>query len=98
MPAFFNALASFGRTFGTSLSGEVLKVQFYTKARKYPSALASQLDGPNIPASVYTRLIDGVNRNLPAFHRYLKLRKQMMNLDQLPYYNLYAPPVSSFDL
>jgi len=37
MTAFFNALASFGRTFGTSMSGEVLKVQFYAKARKYPS-------------------------------------------------------------
>ena len=33
------------------------------------------LDGPNIPLSVYTRLIDGVNRNLPTFHRYLKLRQ-----------------------
>jgi oligoendopeptidase F len=98
MSAFFTALGSFGRTFGTSLSGEVLKVQFYSKARKYPSALASQLDGPNIPESVYMRLIDGVNRNLPAFHRYLKLRKQMMKLDQLHYYDLYAPLVSSVDL
>src|SRR5258705_2453033 len=98
MSAFFTALGSFGRTFGTSLSGEVLKVQFYTKARKYPSALASQLDGPNIPASVYTRLIDGVNKNLPAFHRYLKLRKQMMGLDQLHYYDLYAPLVGSTNL
>ncbi len=98
MSAFFTALGSFGRTFGTSLSGEVLKVQFYSRARKYPSALASQLDGPNIPATVYTRLVDGVNKNLPAFHRYLKLRKQMMKVDQLHYYDLYAPLVSSVDL
>jgi oligoendopeptidase F len=98
MTAFFNALASFGRTFGTSMSGEVLKVQFYSKARKYPSNLASQLDGPNIPVSVYTRLVDGVNRNLPAFHRYLKLRARMMKVDKLHYYDLYAPLVSSVDL
>jgi oligoendopeptidase F len=98
MSAFFTALGSFGRTFGTSLSGEALKVQFYSKARKYPSALTSQLDGPNIPISVYTRLVDGVNRSLPAFHRYLKLRKQMMKVDELHYYDLYAPLVSSVDL
>jgi oligoendopeptidase F len=98
MSAFFTALGSFGRTFGTSLSGEALKVQFYSKARKYPSALSSQLDGPNIPISVYTRLVDGVNRSLPAFHRYLKLRKQMMKVDELHYYDLYAPLVSSVDL
>src|SRR5580765_8091762 len=98
MSAFFTALGSFGRTFGTSLSGEVLKVQFFAKARKYPSDLAAQLDGPNIPTSVYTRLVDGVNRNLPTFHRYLKLRKRIMKLDQLHYYDLYAPLVSSVDL
>ena len=98
MSAFFGSLASFGRTFGTSMSGEVLKVQFFAKARKYPSSLESQLDGPNIPSSVYTRLVDGVNKNLPAFHRYLKLRARMMKIDTLHYYDLYAPLVASVDL
>ena len=98
MSSFFGALGSFGRTYGTAMNGEVQKVWFFAKARKYPSALASQLDGPNIPASVYSRLVDGVNRNLPAFHRYLKLRARMMKLDQLHYYDLYAPLVASVDL
>src|ERR1051325_8967128 len=80
------------------MDGEVQKVWFFAKARKYPSNLASQLDGPNIPASVYTRLVEGVNRNLPAFHRYLKLRARMMKLDTLHYYDLYAPLVASVDL
>jgi len=39
-----------------------------------------------------------VNRNLPAFHRYLKLRARMMKVDKLHYYDLYAPLVSSVDL
>ena len=98
MSSFFGALGAFGRTYGTSMNGEVQKVWFFAKARKYPSSLAAQLDGPNIPVSVYTRLVDGVNRNLPAFHRYLKLRKRMMKLDQLHYYDLYAPLVASVDL
>ena len=98
MSSFFGALGSFGHTYGTSMNGEVQKVWFFAKARKYPSALASQLDGPNIPASVYARLVDGVNKNLPAFHRYLALRKRMMKLDQLHYYDLYAPLVGSVDL
>src|SRR4051812_36724759 len=98
MSSFFGALGAYGRTFGTAMNGEVQKVWFFAKARKYPSALASQLDGPNIPVSVYSRLVDGVNRNLPAFHRYLKLRARMMKLDQLHYYDLYAPLVASVDL
>jgi oligoendopeptidase F len=98
MAAFFGALGGFSRTFGTTMNAEVQKVAFYTKARKYDSSLAQALDGPNIPASVYTRLIDGVNKNLPAFHRYLKLRQKMMGVDELHYYDLYAPLVSSVKL
>ena len=98
MEAFFNSLGSFSRTFGTTMNGEVQKVLFVEKARKYQSALEAMLNGPNIPTSVYARLVDGVNKNLPAFHRYLKLRKQMMGVDQLHYYDLYAPLVSSVNL
>jgi oligoendopeptidase F len=95
MSAFFNALGSFSRTFGTTMNAEVQKVQFFTKARHYNSALEEALDGPNIPTSVYMRLIDGINRHLPSFHRYLKLRQRMMGLDSLHYYDLYAPLVGS---
>jgi oligoendopeptidase F len=98
MSAFFKAMGTFGRTFGTTLNGEVQKVLFVSKARKYPTSLEAVLDGPNIPTSVYMRLIDGVNKNLPAFHRYLKLRKRMMGVGELHYYDLYAPLVASVDL
>ena len=99
MSAFFTSLGTFSRTFGTTINSEAQKVLFYAKARKYPSNLASALEPANIPVSVYTRLVAGVNKNLPTFHRYLKLRKRMMGItDDLHYYDLYAPLVSSVDL
>jgi oligoendopeptidase F len=98
MSAFFGALGSFSRTFGTTMDAQVQKSLFFAKARKYPSSLEMALDGPNIPVAVYLRLIDGVNRQLPTFHRYLNLRKRMMGLSELHYYDLYAPLVSSVDL
>jgi oligoendopeptidase F len=98
MSAFFSSLGSFSRTYGTTMSGEAQKLQFLAKARRYPSSLAMQLDGPNIPESVYMRLIDGVNKHLPTFHRYLNLRKRMMGVSELHYYDLYAPLVGSVSL
>ena len=98
MSAFFKLLGGFSRTFGTTINGEVQKVQFFRKARKYPSALAMALDGSNIPVAVYMNLVEGVNRSLPVFHRYLKLRKQILSVDQLHYYDLYAPLVASVKL
>jgi len=98
MSSYFTAIGGFSRTYGTTLNAEGQKVLFYAKARKYPTALESQLDVANIPVSVYSRLVDGVNRNLPSFHRYLTLRKRMMGVSELHYYDLYAPLVSSVKL
>jgi oligoendopeptidase F len=98
MSAFFGALGSFRGTFGATLNGEVQRDLFYAKTRNYKSSLESALDGANIPTSVYMRLIDGVDKGLPTFHRYLTLRKRMMGVDQLHYYDLYAPLVASVDL
>ena len=99
MSAFFGALGGFGRTFGTTMNANIQKSLFYARARKYETNLQAALNGPNIPVPVYTRLVDGVNRHLPTFHRYLKLRKRMMGItDDLHYYDLYAPLVSSVNL
>jgi oligoendopeptidase F len=99
MSAFFNALGSFSRTLGVTMNSNVQKSLFYSRSRKYASNLEAALNGPNIPVSVYVRLVDGVNRHLPTFHRYLRLRKRMMGLtDDLHYYDLYAPLVASVDL
>ena len=99
MSAFFEALGGFGRTFGTTMNANVQRSLFYARARKYGSNLEASLNGPNIPKSVYTRLVEGVNASLPTFHRYLRLRKRMMGLtDDLHYYDLYAPLVASVNL
>lgn len=97
MSSFFSTLGGYRRTLGTTMNGQVQKVKFYAKVRKYGSALEYALDGPNVPTSVYMRLIEGVNRNLPAFHRYLKLRERILGVEQLHYYDLYAPLVASVD-
>jgi oligoendopeptidase F len=98
MSAYFGAFGNFSQTFGATLSGSVRASQFYATVRKYDSDLAARLDSSNIPVPVYARLIEGVNRNLPAFHRYLKLRKRMLGVSELHYYDLYAPLVGSVNL
>ena len=99
MSTFFTSLGGFSRTFGTMMNANVQRVAFYARTRKYASHLEASLDGPNIPVSVYTRLIDGINRWLPSFHRYLRLRRKMMKLpDALRYHDLYAPLVAEVAL
>jgi len=97
MEAFFSALAKYRGTFGSMMNSNVQGSVFYARARNYETSLQASLDGPNIPVTVYSRLVEGVDRNLPTFQRYLKLRKRMMGLSELHYYDLYAPLVSSVD-
>ena len=95
MEAFFTALGKYRATFGSMMNSNVQTSVFYAHARHYGTSLEASLDGPNIPTSVYSRLVEGVGRNLPTFHRYLKLRKRIMGLSELHYYDLYAPLVPS---
>ena len=72
---------------------------FYMKARNNESRLfQSVLDADNIPVQVYHSLVDNVNANLATFHRYLKLRKRILGVDTLHYYDLYAPLLRGVDL
>jgi len=98
MSAFFESLGKYRATFGTLMNSKLQGSAFYARSNKYGSGLEASLDRANIPTSVYMRLIEGVDRNLPTFHRYLKLRKRMMGLGELHYYDLYAPLVASVDL
>jgi oligoendopeptidase F len=98
MAGFFEALGKYRATFGSLMNSKLQGSAFYARAHKYGSGLEASLDGNNIPTSVYMRLIEGVDRNLPTFHRYLKLRRRMMGLQELHYYDLYAPLVASVDL
>jgi oligoendopeptidase F len=95
---FFGALYEYRRTFGAQMGAQVKRDMFYARARNYESSLQSALDANNIPVAVYHALIENVNKNLGTFHRYLALRKRMMGLDTLHYYDLYAPLVPGVEL
>ncbi|RPI04504.1 MAG: oligoendopeptidase F [Ignavibacteriae bacterium] len=96
--AFMGKLNDFRRTSGTLLNAQVKTDLFSKNARKYNSCLESALDANNIPIQVYQSLVDNVNKNLSTFHRYLKLRQRILGVDQLHYYDLYAPLLKDVDL
>lgn len=96
--SFFGKLGEYKRTFGAQLYGNLNAALFACRARNYENTLQMALDEGNIPASVYHNLIGNVHANLDTFHRYLGLRKRMMGLENLHYYDLYAPLVEKVDL
>jgi len=96
--AYFGNLHAYRRTLGATLYAAVERDLFYARARRYGSALESALDTAAIPVAVYHSLIDHVGENLATFHRYLGLRRRILEVDELHYYDLYAPLLPDVDL
>ena len=98
---FWKAWKAYETTFGQTLDTHVKAHVFEAKARKYESALHAALSGPNIPVAVYRKLIETSRRHLPSLHRYFRLRRRMLAVDDLHYYDIYPSLVASdrtFDL
>ncbi len=96
--AFWDNYKKFEGTFGELMNGDLRRKQFYATVRHYSSALGAALYGNNIPTGVYHSLIDNVNKNLPTFHRYLKLKATLLGVSKLEYYDLYAPAFANAEL
>lgn len=94
----YNTWASKKNTFAAILNAQVKSLQFNANARKYASPLEASLDQTNVPVSVYHNLIEAVHQNLDKMHRYVRLRKKLLGVDELHFYDLYTPLVPGADV
>lgn len=84
-------------TIASLMQSEVKKNIFYSKVRGYSSAREAALFSGAIPVSVPDKLIEAVNEALPAFHKYMKLRKEVMGVDELHLYDIYNPMIKDIE-
>lgn len=96
--AMYDTFGQFKNTFSSTLSGSVKKHNFSANIRNYDSARHAALDKNNIPEKVYDNLVEAVNDRLPALHRYVDLRKEVLGLEELHMYDLYADLVQDVDM
>lgn len=91
--ALYKAYVALKNTIGTTLISACKKDTFYAKARNYDSVLEMSLDDDQVPDSVYDGLVAAVRENLPIMHRYVDIRRKILKLDTLGFYDLYVPLV-----
>ncbi|WP_337020592.1 M3 family metallopeptidase, partial [Oceanobacillus massiliensis] len=96
--AVYDTYGKFKNTFASTLSGNVKTQNFSAKVRNYESARQAALDNNNIPEQVYDNLVEAVNEKLSLLHRYTKLRKKVLELDELHMYDLYTPLVKDVEM
>ena len=95
--ALYDSFTSFRNTAAALLDGQNKQLKFFAEARKYPNAFEAALDENDVPTAVYLNLIEAVHQNLDKMHRYVRLRKKLLNVPSLHFYDIYAPLVKDFD-
>ena len=93
----YHTLGQFRNTSAAVMNAQVKQLEFFAKARNYPSALDASLAQTNVPTSVYLNLIEAVHQNLDKMHRYVRLRKKLLGVDELHFYDIYTNLIPSAD-
>ena len=93
----YHTFSSYKNTAAAMLNAQGKQLKFYADARKYPSTLDASLDRTEVPTSVYLNLIEAVHQNLDKMHRYVRLRKKLLGVDELHFYDVYAPLLADVD-
>jgi oligoendopeptidase F len=67
----------------------------HVRARGYGSSLEASLFPNNIPTEVFHNLIQVFKDNLSTWHRYWRIRKEILGYEQLHVYDIKAPLTTS---
>ena len=95
--SLYHSFGKFKNTAASILNAQNKQLKFFAEARKYENAFEASLDRTNVPTSVYLNLIEAVHKHLPKMHRYVRLRKKLLGVDELHFYDIYTALVSDVD-
>lgn len=95
--SLYGEYKKFRNTSATILNSQMQSLKFMADMRKYNSPLEASLDDTEVPTSIYHNLIKTVHENLSSMHDYVALRKKLLGLDELHFYDMYTPIIPDED-
>ena len=87
----YKTYEQFGNTFATLYSSYVKEQCALSASRGYKSSLAASTFRDEVTPEIYNSLIKSVRASLPVIHDYYELKRQVLGLDRLHMYDVYAP-------
>ncbi len=96
--SLYSSYRQFRNTFAATLGAQNKQLKFFAEARRYESALEAALSANEVPTQVYTNLIETVHNNMDAMYKYVALRKELLDVDELRFSDLYVPIVDDVEL
>ena len=95
--SLYGSFNDYRNTAAGLLNAQNKQLKFFAETKKYDSAFEAALDRTNVPTDVYLNLIEAVHQNLDKMHRYVRLRKKLLGVDELHFYDVYTPLLEGVD-
>ena len=93
----YETYAQFGNTFATTFNAMVRERGTLAKVRGYKNSITASTFRDEVTPEIYNNLINSVHTGLPALYDYYELKREVLGVDKLHMYDLYAPLIGELD-
>lgn len=88
---------TFENTLTELLQGKVEAYLFFAKSKNFKNCMHASLFPNNIDTKVYDTLIDTVRENISVLHKYIRLKKRFLKIENFCPFDIYAPLIEGVD-
>jgi len=89
--SYSDGYLTFKNTFASTYISSIKQDVFNVRTRGYESSLHANMEPDGIPVEVYHNLLNVFKKNLPIWHRYWRLRREILGLETFHVYDIKAP-------
>ena len=86
----YETFKQYKNVYGNLITSNIKEEVSISKIKKYKSALEAATYHDEIDESIYNNLIDVINDKIGVLHKYYDLKKEVLGLDELHLYDVYA--------
>lgn len=98
--AFIGLYSTYGRyktTLAKLLEGEINQTATFNKLRGYKSSLDAAMYHDELSSKVFDSLIESVSNGFEPLFKYYRIKKEMLGLDELHVYDIYADSLPKYE-
>jgi oligoendopeptidase F len=96
--SMFTAFKDHINMLAANYGGNVKKDWFFAKIRGFASSLERSMYGENVSPKCYEQLLASTAKGLKALHKYVALRRRVLDVDDLNMYDLHVPIVANQEM
>ncbi len=93
----YKTYEQFSNTFANLYEARVKESTTNAKIRNYKNSITASTARDEVTPVIYNNLINSVHKGLPTLYDYYELKREVLGIDHLHLYDIYAPLIGELD-